>query len=86
MVLFLYFFSCNYETGKYSCPKCDILYCSVKCYQSECHLQCSEVFYKKCVEEELKGSEVDNKDKKKMMEILLRTQENNSEESLGKYI
>lgn len=38
---------------KYSCPRCNILYCSVNCYKSEAHLQCSETFYKDCVVQEM---------------------------------
>ena len=40
----------------YTCPRCNILYCSVRCYQHQKHSQCSEQFYENCVQEELKSS------------------------------
>ncbi|KAL4002325.1 hypothetical protein ACH3XW_2995 [Acanthocheilonema viteae] len=36
------------------CPRCALAYCSVKCYRSEQHRECSESFYRECVEEELR--------------------------------
>jgi len=38
----------------YTCPKCNAAYCSLQCYRSPKHLQCSETFYKQCVQEEMK--------------------------------
>ena len=37
---------CVEETSKYTCPRCNLCYCSTACYKSEKHLQCSENFYK----------------------------------------
>ncbi|KAI5955158.1 HIT1 [Candida jiufengensis] len=28
---------CNDQESKYKCPKCKIVYCSIKCYKSELH-------------------------------------------------
>lgn len=36
------------------CPRCALAYCSVKCYRSGQHRQCSESFYRECVEQELR--------------------------------
>lgn len=36
------------------CPKCALAYCSVKCYRSEQHRKCSELFYRECAEQELR--------------------------------
>ena len=41
------------KANLYTCPKCNLNYCSVQCYQSQSHSQCSEQFYRHCVEEEL---------------------------------
>lgn len=68
---------------KYTCPRCNIVYCSVACYQSPVHLQCSEEFYKNCVAEEMamrkqmRSGTLDNipgmsDDMKQMYEILKR--------------
>lgn len=62
---------CNNGISKYSCPKCNIQYCSLACYQSEGHLECSENFYKDSVMEQL-GATSDKDSKAKMMEILER--------------
>ena len=45
------------ETSLYTCPKCNLNYCSVLCYQSQSHSQCSEQFYRQCVEEELNSNQ-----------------------------
>ena len=42
------------KTNFYTCPKCNAVYCSLKCYQSPNHVQCSEAFYKGCVEQEMR--------------------------------
>ncbi|XP_055376680.1 zinc finger HIT domain-containing protein 2 [Condylostylus longicornis] len=65
---------CQTNKFKYSCPKCNISYCSVKCYQDEKHLICSENFYKQCVEEEISNqiSTKNTKEIHKMLEILQR--------------
>ncbi|KRY16422.1 39S ribosomal protein L21, mitochondrial [Trichinella patagoniensis] len=44
----------------YECPKCSIHFCSVCCYRSEKHVQCSEKFYQGCVEEELKAQKFES--------------------------
>uniref|UniRef100_A0A915PXI9 HIT-type domain-containing protein n=1 Tax=Setaria digitata TaxID=48799 RepID=A0A915PXI9_9BILA len=36
------------------CPRCALAYCCVKCYRSEEHRECSESFYRECVEQELR--------------------------------
>lgn len=70
------FCSCDNALAKYSCPKCNILYCSLNCYQSVSHLECSESFYKENVMNELQIG--DNTDKKNtMLEILQRMHESN---------
>lgn len=46
-------FSCAKAAKKYSCPRCNIDYCSVDCYRSPHHIECSEEFYKDCVIQEM---------------------------------
>ncbi|XP_054277793.1 zinc finger HIT domain-containing protein 2 [Macrosteles quadrilineatus] len=65
---------CKQADSKYVCPKCNIPYCSLKCYQSELHSQCSETFYKDCVVEQIRSEDVDPQTQSKMMEILQRVQ------------
>ncbi|XP_011311884.1 zinc finger HIT domain-containing protein 2 [Fopius arisanus] len=66
---------CNSTPPKYTCPRCSISYCSMNCYKSTSHLNCSEEFYKKWVEDEMKSQTNDPAEKKKMTEILKRIHE-----------
>ncbi|CAB3403007.1 unnamed protein product [Caenorhabditis bovis] len=43
----------------YTCPRCSIQYCSIKCYRNEKHSQCSEMFYQEHVKRELSGMKYD---------------------------
>ncbi|XP_076222138.1 zinc finger HIT domain-containing protein 2 isoform X2 [Nomia melanderi] len=63
---------CNKKSKVYTCPRCGLGYCNVDCYKSEAHLECSESFYKECVEEELKSQEKHPEDINKMVAILKR--------------
>lgn len=66
---------CNERKRLYTCPRCGIGYCGVECYKSDAHTDCSESFYKQCVEEDLKSQENDPVARQKMMEILKRVHE-----------
>lgn len=69
-------------TSKYSCPQCLVRYCSVVCYQSKPHQACSEHFYKQQVMKELKQMKGSDAEKRKLMEMLSRLNQNNDEETL----
>lgn len=66
---------CNTRPRKYTCPQCEIRYCSSDCYKSEAHSECSESFYKQCVIDEIKSQGKDTEGRKKMLEILKRVHE-----------
>ncbi|RLU19936.1 hypothetical protein DMN91_008495 [Ooceraea biroi] len=66
---------CNERTSLYTCPRCEIGFCSSKCYKSDSHMDCSESFYKQNVQEELKSQESDPESRQKMLEILKRVHE-----------
>jgi len=60
----------------YTCPKCNAPYCSLKCYRSPDHIQCTEAFYKQCVQEEMKAiSAAQNSNDKAGAEARQRTVE-----------
>ncbi|XP_051972323.1 zinc finger HIT domain-containing protein 2 [Xyrauchen texanus] len=64
---------CLSKPSCYTCPRCNIPYCGLTCYQSPDHSGCSEEFYKESVFLELKSQGVtDEEGKSKMQEILLR--------------
>ena len=71
---------CLKQFARYTCPRCNVRYCSVACYKNEKHMQCSEVFYKDCFMEALKNERGSSEDKTKMMEMLKRVQEEGSKE------
>ncbi|XP_055539963.1 zinc finger HIT domain-containing protein 2 [Wyeomyia smithii] len=48
---------CNVASSKYCCPRCNILYCSLGCYKSAQHEQCSESFYRENVLQEMANSQ-----------------------------
>ncbi|KFB43759.1 AGAP001270-PA-like protein [Anopheles sinensis] len=68
---------CDKKPAKYSCPRCNVLYCSVDCYKSQQHLECSEGFFRENVVQELalrqKEDEV-KESSKAMVEILRRVE------------
>ncbi|XP_049536311.1 zinc finger HIT domain-containing protein 2 [Anopheles darlingi] len=69
---------CTDNTAKYNCPRCNILYCSVTCYKSPSHLECSEGFYRENIVEELalRQSEDDAaQSARSMMDILQRIEQ-----------
>lgn len=66
---------CNKRIRLYTCPRCGISYCGAECYKSDAHTDCSESFYRQCVEDELKSQENDPAARQKMMEILKRVHE-----------
>ena len=75
------------KSSLYTCPRCNVTYCSVRCYQNQKHSQCSEQFYQNCVQEELRFSSdkrnVDGSDQKAKNETiaaLKRLQEGETEE------
>ncbi|CAC5386545.1 unnamed protein product [Mytilus coruscus] len=66
---------CLTTKAKYTCPRCNIQYCSLECYKSEKHLQCSENFYKECFMEGLKDFDSSKEDKQKVLEMLQRVKD-----------
>ncbi|KAJ8686805.1 hypothetical protein QAD02_022599 [Eretmocerus hayati] len=63
---------CQQNTHRYVCPKCNIAYCSSECYKSASHSECSEAFYKQCVEDELHMQQSDPSLRQKTLDILQR--------------
>ncbi|GLD63943.1 zinc finger HIT domain-containing protein 2 [Lates japonicus] len=63
---------CKSKPSCYTCPRCNLHYCSLACYQSPDHSVCSEEFYKESVLEELKDmGKTEFEGRKKMQEILV---------------
>lgn len=58
-------------TAKYTCPRCNAPYCGKECYQSQGHRQCSEEFFKGCVQDAFR-TEVKMDSKRKTLDALQR--------------
>ncbi|XP_069000476.1 zinc finger HIT domain-containing protein 2 [Embiotoca jacksoni] len=67
---------CKCKPSCYTCPRCNLRYCGLACYQSPDHSVCSEEFYKESVLRELKEmGKTESEGKKKMQEILVGLRE-----------
>lgn len=63
---------CKCKPSRYTCPRCNLPYCSLSCYKTPEHLSCSEDFYKESVLQELKVmGKTEAEGRKKMQEILI---------------
>ncbi|KAG9035578.1 hypothetical protein FS842_003676, partial [Serendipita sp. 407] len=70
---------CKKVVAKYSCPECNVPYCSLECYRGEGHRVCSEGFYKSIIEEEIHSApERSIEEKKAMISILQRMEDPNA--------
>jgi len=67
---------CGKRVSRYTCPSCNILYCTLDCFRSELHSQCSERFYRKEIEVGIKSTPEGDRDK--MLEFLRRIEADNS--------
>nr|GLL29123.1 zinc finger HIT domain-containing protein 2 [Ipomoea trifida] len=72
---------CQKQFSLYTCPRCNIRYCSLPCYKSH-SLSCTESFMRENVMEELQQSQPDEQSKQKMLEILKRLHSEDEMESL----
>ncbi|KAF9509735.1 hypothetical protein BS47DRAFT_1320078 [Hydnum rufescens UP504] len=72
---------CGRSFSQYTCPSCNAGYCSLACYRSEAHSQCTESFYRKSVEDQIRtepNSSVE--DRRQMIEMLKRLEDNSNDE------
>lgn len=67
---------CRRQFSKYNCPTCNVPYCSLICFRSEAHSQCSETFYKKEIEAGIHSESSTNAVKRaQMLEMLKKFEE-----------
>ncbi|KAF9646230.1 hypothetical protein BDM02DRAFT_3100173 [Thelephora ganbajun] len=72
---------CNRQFAKYACPQCNIPYCSLTCFRSERHNQCSEGFYRDQIQSDIRTvPSATAQEQLKMMELLQRFEESSAEE------
>jgi len=68
---------------KYTCPKCQMRYCSLTCYKSEAHADCSEGFYKAEFMEGLKSKVANPTERQQMAATLRRFEAEQAAEAEG---
>ena len=66
---------CLKQTAKYTCPRCNIKYCSSQCYKCQAHAACSESFYRDCFMEGLQDMKTSTSEKQKVLEVLQRLEQ-----------
>ncbi|KAK2463625.1 hypothetical protein APHAL10511_004376 [Amanita phalloides] len=75
---------CGRQFAKYTCPTCNVPYCSLSCFRSQAHSQCSESFYKKELESDIRSSPSNSmEERRKMMELLKKFEETSNVEALN---
>ncbi|RUS18303.1 hypothetical protein BC937DRAFT_88941 [Endogone sp. FLAS-F59071] len=72
---------CQKQFAKYTCPRCNLKYCSLACYKDETHVSCTESFYKDSIVEEIKSRQVDESEKRRMFEILRKFEKESAEQA-----
>ncbi|PWA03285.1 hypothetical protein BB558_000544 [Smittium angustum] len=76
---------CNTRNSKYTCPRCQIAYCTLECYKDQKHLKCTEEFYKDQVTQELLNIKPTEDESKKVMQIIKSHYENMTENDDHEY-
>ncbi|KAH7922320.1 hypothetical protein BV22DRAFT_1106691 [Leucogyrophana mollusca] len=72
---------CRRQFARYTCPTCNVSYCSLTCFRSEAHSQCSETFYRKEIETGINSeSSKTAQERMQMLELLKRMESQASEE------
>ncbi|KAL3650171.1 hypothetical protein CASFOL_006574 [Castilleja foliolosa] len=72
---------CEKQFSQYTCPRCNVRYCSLHCYKSH-SLRCTESFMRDNVMGELQKIQPDEENKLKMLDILKRFHEEDEADSL----
>uniref|UniRef100_A0ACD5TMY1 Uncharacterized protein n=1 Tax=Avena sativa TaxID=4498 RepID=A0ACD5TMY1_AVESA len=62
---------CQKQFAQYTCPRCNSRYCSLTCYKGH-SVQCTELFMRENVTEELKQIQPEDESKRQMLDILKR--------------
>ncbi|KAI0076593.1 hypothetical protein K474DRAFT_1684749 [Panus rudis PR-1116 ss-1] len=72
---------CRRQFARYTCPRCNVPYCSLVCFRSGSHAECSESFYKKELEDDIRSEpSKSTEERRQMMELLKRFEEESLED------
>ncbi|KAI9592972.1 hypothetical protein BDF19DRAFT_450013 [Syncephalis fuscata] len=72
---------CLIQAARYTCPRCNLPYCSLTCYRGEAHLACSEGFYKEQLVTELKNTRANDQERTRMLSFLRQIEEDVPEQA-----
>ncbi|XP_051149539.1 uncharacterized protein LOC127264156 isoform X2 [Andrographis paniculata] len=72
---------CEKQFSQYTCPRCNVRYCSLHCYKSH-NIRCTESFMRENVMEELQQVRPNEQSKSKMLDILKRFHEEEETDSM----
>ncbi|KAI8918099.1 hypothetical protein BC831DRAFT_483322, partial [Entophlyctis helioformis] len=61
---------CMIQGSNYACPRCNVKYCSLSCYKSQAHADCSEAFYRSNFMGELQSQRVSSPERQRMLHML----------------
>ncbi|KAF9070008.1 hypothetical protein BDP27DRAFT_1164080, partial [Rhodocollybia butyracea] len=79
---------CRRQVSRYTCPECNLPYCSSTCFKSPAslslaHTNCSEAFYKKQIEVDIRSeSSKSAEERQKMLELLKRFEEDSLDDNM----
>ncbi|KDQ25058.1 hypothetical protein PLEOSDRAFT_1078943 [Pleurotus ostreatus PC15] len=75
---------CRRQFAKYTCPSCNVPYCSLTCFRSDSHGQCSEGFYRKEVETDIQSEPSKTaEERRRMMDLLKKFEEDSLKQDDG---
>ncbi|GAA5860815.1 hypothetical protein JCM3774_003149 [Rhodotorula dairenensis] len=71
---------CHKQTSQYTCPKCNLPYCSLACFRSPEHRACTDNFDRATLAEDLQGdTDASSSDKRQMLEMLKKFEDQQRE-------
>ncbi|KAL5537178.1 hypothetical protein ACEPAF_1001 [Sanghuangporus sanghuang] len=74
---------CRRQVSRYTCPSCNVAYCSLSCFRSNEHSQCSEAFYKHQLESEIRTQpSASTEERRRMLEMLKQFEQEGVDEDL----
>ena len=66
---------CGKNISRYTCPKCGVSYCSLECYKSRLHSDCSEKFYQQNVLDDISSRNITPEQQEAMLHLLTQEME-----------
>ncbi|KAH8997186.1 hypothetical protein EDB86DRAFT_2916142 [Lactarius hatsudake] len=72
---------CRRQFSRYTCPRCNLLYCSLSCFRAEGHSQCSEPFYRDQLASDIHTEpSTSATERKAMLELLKRFEQDSPDD------